>query len=86
MRGFLLLCQALSLEMPLRLCVNCAHFRNPFWVCPMYGKCAVFPRQSYDMIPVTGRNDTIPQDYTRCYVARAIHSLCGKQGKCFTSR
>ena len=78
--------QVLSLERPLRLCVNCAHYRNPFWVCPVYGKCDRFPRQTYDTIPVTGRIDPMPEDYTRCYVARAIESLCGKQGKCFKSK
>ena len=75
--------KAMSLEAPIRLCINCKHFKNPFWVDPMYGKCAVFKRQSYDTYPVIGSDRQGPEDYTRCYVARAIDSLCGKQGKCF---
>jgi hypothetical protein len=65
-----------------KFCVNCVHFKKPFIGNKLFGKCAVFPRETdvdkkIDYLISVKKN----VEFMYCSTSRQYEHLCGEKGK-----
>ena len=88
MKFVFIICAILSTfsATPIKLCVDCKHFKSRFFTSNQFGKCTLFEIVKKDDYFLVDGVKRIKNDYKYCSTARLYEDMCGKDGKLYEKK
>lgn len=71
---------------PVKLCIDCKHFKSSFFIGNEFCKCTMFPIVENDEYFLVDGVKRKKNDYNYCSISRLYDEMCGKDGKLYEKK